>query len=86
MASLKAADKFCTTGYGWVGEGEDRTLVPIPSHQKLVLHETQESHKVNMRKSTASDTKARAPQSDALHPTVPRPAPFAALHAIPVLR
>ena len=81
-ASLKAADKFCTTGYGWVGEGEDRTLVPIPSHQKLVLHEMQESHKLNMRKSTASDTKARAPQSHALHPTLSH-ALHLSLHSMP---
>eukprot|EP00964_Phaeocystis_antarctica_P130928 scaffold94806_cov67-Phaeocystis_antarctica.AAC.4 len=84
-AKIKAGDKFCTTGYGWIGEGADKQLVPIPSHQKLVLHETQESHKLNMKSSTASDTKARAPQSRALHPTGPRPAPFSALQCIPAV-
>ena len=77
-AKIKAADKLCTTGYGYIGDGADKQLVPIPSHQKLVLHETQESHKLNMKSSTASDTKARAPQS---HTPQSRAAPLSSAHS-----
>lgn len=48
-ASVKAADKLSSTGYCFVGEGEERKMAPIPSEQKLKEHEAKSQHKHNMR-------------------------------------
>ena len=51
-STLKAADKFSSTGYGFIGEGAERTLVPIPSEQKLNEHAARDQHKLNVRRAT----------------------------------
>ena len=48
-AAIKASDKLSTTGYGYVGKGDDCVLVPVPSRQKLEEHAGRSQHKLNMK-------------------------------------
>jgi hypothetical protein len=49
-STIKRADKLSTKGYGYIGEGAERVLQPIPSRQKLVEHDGSEEHKLNFEK------------------------------------
>ena len=51
-STVKAADKLSSTGYGFIGEGAERTLVPIPTEQKLKEHAARDQHKYNVRQAT----------------------------------
>ena len=44
---VKCGDKLSTTGYGVEANGE---LTPVPSHQKLRVHENKDQHKYNVKK------------------------------------
>ena len=51
-ATHKAADKLATTGYGFIGEGDDRAMALVPAEAKLKLHEKDGSpHDYNSKNS-----------------------------------
>ena len=49
LSSIKPADKLSSTGYGFVGEGADKVMAPIPTRQKLQEHESRQQHQYNVR-------------------------------------
>jgi hypothetical protein len=66
-STIKPEDKLSTTGYGFIGEGEERVMAPVPSEQKLATHEGLEHHKYNLRisKQKKSGTSQAAAEGDA---------------------
>ena len=52
-STVKAQDKLSTEGFGFTGEGDERTANAIPSKQKLTNHEGKDSHKYNAKNDSA---------------------------------
>ena len=59
---VKCADKLSTTGYGVEANGE---LTPVPSHQKLKMHEQKDQHIYNVNMKKVQQAKATGQPSPA---------------------